>query len=233
MEIKINKNVVVAKNWEEDITLRQIVIDRRMMQLNPQKDINENSLSILTLNDTTIFKRMTNNEIKVEKEKGTIEYTEDGTRIVCVPVTDEEKKFGKEQDIFILHPDMIIIIFKFSTKNLTEQIKNAPYLAIVNLFKNKNINKYLIEVARNDILINEKKIVAADLMANDFGVYQFIAINYIYDENFFKKYLNKSQLNRKTGAGITGVLNEFPGYDKEDFINDFIAEFKNIINEVE
>jgi hypothetical protein len=221
MIYEIKKNVDVKWPWNQDNYLLNHFLYRRKLQTNSNEPILEDSLKIFTLSDIVILKRTAGLE--------TIKpYVKDNVLILDTPLLKDEEELGKDNDLFIFAPGLIIMTFQLKGTVIDEKIKKLPQIVMFKLFKERNKNK-IVEFARNDILINDKKVCGFDIIGNNTGTYQGIALNYYYDDELFKKLLNEHQLNRKTGSGITGVYNEYPDYEQDEFINDFIKEIKMVI----
>ena len=70
-------------------------------------------------------------------------------------------------------------------------------------------------------------------MYNSTGVHFQFGVNYYYDVEWYKQALSDDEFHRSTNQGITGIVNEIPGFSREDWTNEYFAELTKLIEEAE
>jgi len=166
---------------------------------------------------------------------------------------ESDKKIGAR---FILDVGTLGIGYWYSSKKILESVnfidnpKNDPeskefiqagiiannilhglYIGLSNILQNKTTKK--VEYINNDVLIDGKKICGGDEMLNHTGTYQVMGINYHYNDEFFKEVLSTDEYHRQNNFGITGISNEIPGYSREEFSEEWMAEVVRLVEEAE
>ena len=185
----------------------------------------------------------------------TLELTDEGLLYFRTPLLNEEENRGKEGSRFVLHTGTICVGFwyedpilekaaKYFASEIANENEEASKLyALVetnidqcpmNALKTV-LSRYLagVEFKGNDIEVQGKKICGSSHMRNASGVHVQMGINFDYDEGFFKDALTEDEYHRSTQQGITGIKQELPNLSVEDFLAEWKAEIRRLLDEVE
>lgn len=187
--------------------------------------MSKQQLIIYTIKNTLVYKRVaTATKVELEQDGDTL--------IFSGPITGP----GKEKDNFLMHPDCIFLILQYHTDRvITKRLHRIVIDSLETMLKRRDENKVITFIG-NDILVNNKKVAGDQDFKNSTGFLTFTPINFNYDETFFRKHLTEEQLLREKNGivtGITGIKNEYPGWDKEEFIKELVDSIVKKVKQFE
>jgi len=128
----------------------------------------------------------------------------------------EENKFIIKNKLFVLPKQSVI--------NVLERVSD-----------NVSYSKEEENSQHNDILLNGKKVWGEERTAMNTGVYSIgnTILNFSSNKDFYTPTLQKEiEEEKASGKSMTGVEDEIPGYTKEQFIKDYLAEAQRLIDEI-
>jgi hypothetical protein len=208
---KVNAGLPPGPNmfWGQMTTRNKFVV-------NPDTPLEETALTIYTIDRNVVYKKQITEQLKMESV--------DGDTIITSPMKPGEIELGKQNTTFLFSSDQIVFEYKFKgdceseTANL---LARSVALAAQKLLPNCDVT-----LKNNDIIINGKKVAGIDTNKNNTGLYESMSLTFLYDPKVFEKYLSQSDLDRKTGLGITGLKNERDDLTVELFINTAVETFQ-------
>ncbi len=229
MQINIQKNVDITWPWKDTNPHKKHLDWRLKFLKNINTEINETYLNLWTVKNFTIFKK--DNSLTTIVNKKTIDKHRNNILCIYYPENSDFPFINTvclHDPALILFPNTIYAELAISGKNLSKNIINVFYDA---LFKILNKNK-LIENAKNDIFINKKKVSGHVELVNTSGLLAGITIFLQADLDIVKTAL--TECNKEITDDelkVTGILNEFPEYTEDTFINDFIFNIQKILEQ--
>jgi hypothetical protein len=114
---------------------------------------------------------------------------------------------------------------------IVQNILHGPFNAMINVLQPKTEKKIL--KLGNDLAFGRQKFCGQDEHLNASGTYSAMGINHGYNDEFFKKILSEDEYHRSTRMGITGISAIIPGYGRDEFAEEWVAELARMIAEAE
>lgn len=168
---------------------------------------------------------------------------ENGVYYWDFPIDRKREQLSKDGTNPVVTPHHLLFSYYCSLEGVEEgsdlynKIINLPRAATINLLKRKHDDVVAaVATNHNDILLNGKKVWGEERTINTHGVYSIgnTVLNVSEYADFYAPIFQKEiELNKASGKGITGVEDEIPGYTKDAFIKDYLAEVNRLIKEIE
>ena len=224
------------------------LLERQKFIKNPDTPITQDVLYISRNNMNLLFFR--NENITQPRT-----YVKDGTFYYETPITKREKNRNKDGSRFIVTKNVLPLGFYYQTDKILEaldytehnkpegnlyyyydkiitNILHNPKTALYNVLNSYGTNNK-VEIVNNDVVVNKKKVYGGDEFYNNTGVFHQVGMTWLYEDEVFMKYLPYDEYWRETKEGITGIKNEFPTLELEQFKKDYTDEVLRLIQEVE
>lgn len=213
---------------------RPSIVENQFQFRKNNKFVGENAVVIADMGEAIWWNRP-----QVENTTAAWGLMPDGTHCCNLPIFLGKSKTWKSDYNVLLNKNNVptMIQIKFNHILTTDEIiklRHMSFEVILNTIKRLGVKEKDLCILNNDIMLRGKKFVGSEQICKE-NIYTeclFITLKYLEEKELFDQ-LTSGKVSATAHKKITGLMDEYETFTKEEFIHIYCEEFKKYLDQFE